>query len=83
MMTAPIEVAIEQLVLRGIQEPDAPAVLAAFRRHLAALLADPAAPGPSVTTERPPRESEGRQSVPDSELLGRQLAFTVARVVRR
>lgn len=80
---APVEVEIDHLVLRGVAEPDVPLVLAAFRRHLAALLADPAGPPTSVTTAGGWSEGEGRQLVPDGERLGRELALAVARAVRR
>ncbi|MFJ1708985.1 hypothetical protein [Kitasatospora sp. NPDC088346] len=84
-MTWPVEVEIEQLVLRGIQEADVPAVLAAFRRHLAVLLRDPATPRTPVTEEVAPGPDavEASAQAPDGERLGRELAAAVARVVRR
>lgn len=85
-MNAPVEVEIDQLVLDGVREPDVPAVLAAFRRHLAVLLADPATPRTPVTGEWA-EGLDGREPVaggpPPGERLGRELAAAVARAVRR
>jgi hypothetical protein len=41
VVTAPVEVVIDELVLRGVREADGSLVVAAFRRHLAELLAAP------------------------------------------
>ncbi|MEV7731556.1 hypothetical protein AB0O75_05460 [Streptomyces sp. NPDC088921] len=82
-MTAPIEVEIDRLVLHGVREPDAPAVLAAFRRNLAALLADPARSIIPVTTETWTATGQAPPAERDSERLGRDLAAAVARAVRR
>ncbi|MFJ9456286.1 hypothetical protein ACIRST_14495 [Kitasatospora sp. NPDC101447] len=83
--TAPIEVEIEHLVLRGVQEADVPQVLEVFRRRLAQLLADPATPRTPVTDARVPGPDDPESPVrgPGGERLGRELAEAVARVVRR
>lgn len=83
VMTAPIEVEIDRLVLHGVREPDAPAVLGAFRRHLAALLADPARTVAPITSETWTATGQAAPAEPDSERLGRDLAAAVARAVRR
>ncbi|MGW7018085.1 hypothetical protein ACWGGS_01705 [Streptomyces decoyicus] len=79
---APLEVEIEQLVLRGIREPDAPAVLTAFREHLAALLVDPGTPLTAVAEFGRP-DGAGVLPEHETERLGRELALAVARAVRR
>lgn len=70
-MTAPAEVVIDRLVLHGVREADAPAVVAAFRRHLAELLRDPGA------------GRRERGDLAETERHGRMLAAAVARSVRR
>ncbi|MFI2188565.1 hypothetical protein [Streptomyces sioyaensis] len=82
-MTAPIEVDVDRLVLHGVREPDVPAVLDAFRRHLAALLATPGTSLAAVTDHSAGRETETSPAVPMSERLGRELALAVARAVVR
>ena len=68
-VTAPAEVIIDRLVLTGVAEQDAPAVIAAFRSHLAALLSGPGLPPPPVAS--------------GAERHGRELAAAVARSLRR
>ena len=68
-VTAPAEVIIDRLVLAGVSEHAAPALVAAFRNHLAALLSGPVLP---LT---PPAD--------DAERYGRELAAAVARSLRR
>jgi hypothetical protein len=88
-MTAPVEVIIDELVLRGVREADGSRVVAAFRRHLAELLAEPAGIRPEGTDAVPhPPELDRHQlavrptAEQDAEELGLRLATAVARAVR-
>ena len=78
-MSAPREVVIDQLVLRGVSEPDAPHVIAAFRRHLADLLTSSA----SAHDELPRAQDPHSAHDGDIDKLGRDLALSVARAVQR
>lgn len=90
VMTAPVEVVIDELVLRGVREAGAPRVVAAFRRHLAALLSVPADISPEGTgaLPHPPEADQHLVTVrpaeeQDAEQLALRLAVAVARAVRR
>ncbi len=69
-MTAPLRIVIDRLVLHGVTDSDAHAVVAAFQRYLAEFVRNPSL--------RPPDES-GTQN----EKHGHLLAAAVARSVRR
>lgn len=69
-MTAPREVVIDSLVLRGVPDAHAPAVIDAFSAHLSDLLGGEVQVGDDVTGT-------------EDERLGRRLAVAVYRVVRR
>lgn len=80
---APVEVVVDRLILNGVQEGDASAVVAAFRRHLAAMLVDPATPGARVTRASGARAGQPPQAESETERLGRELAAAVARAALR
>jgi hypothetical protein len=72
-VTVPAEVVIDRLVLSGIAAQDAPAVVEAFRRHLARMLTGPSASADDVMA-----------TAGDSpERYGQQLAAAVARSILR
>lgn len=82
-MTAPIEVVVDALVLRGVREADAPAVVAAFTRHLSALLRGYAVEDvPAATTPVPGNEQPQPVDEPAADRLGRALAAATHRSVR-
>jgi hypothetical protein len=89
VVSAPVEVIIDELVLRGVREADGPRVVAAFRRQLAELLlASADIPAESAGPVRhPPHFDQHPVAVrpteeQDAEELATRLAAAVARAAR-